>query len=73
MINWDNRREVSKKGCSQLLQMKQKGWTVNVVTRLAISSHMTRNKFPQYDGNNRGQRETGKAVSTNSLIISNKE
>lgn len=48
--------------------MKQKGWTVNVVGRLAINSHITRSKFLQYDGNNRGQRKTGKAVNTNSLI-----
>lgn len=32
---------------------------------------MTKNKFLQYDGNDRGQTETGKAVSTNSLIKNN--
>lgn len=39
-----------------------------MVTELAVSIHITRNKFLQYDGNKRGWWETGKTVSTKFLF-----
>ena len=63
--------EVSRKEYGTVLQMRQQGWTVSMVTILKISIHTPRNNFLQYDRNKTGWWGTGKTVSTNSSLKNN--